>query len=282
MGLMVVLCVLVVLGLVAIWRWGGLEVAVPWTADPQRPQPREAARRFLWYATVGITAGVSSGIVMFGAGGRLAMRLLAVTAGPAAQGRLTEAGETVGEITLGGTLGFMAFFGILIGTFFGLVYMVIRRWLPPGRWGGLVFGILLLTLVATRADPLRPENPDFDLVGPGWVAVTVFSALMIGYGVLVAAIAGRYSRWLPPLEKDLKKIAKYLPAYVIWGPSVLLPAVLLIIGCGGTALLARTEGLYRIIRSPRVVVAGRVLVFVVVAAAAPGFVVGVADIASRG
>ena len=40
------------------------------------------------------------------------MRLLAATSGRAAQGRLTEAGERVGEITTDGTIGFLLFVGV--------------------------------------------------------------------------------------------------------------------------------------------------------------------------
>jgi hypothetical protein len=160
--------------------------------------------------------------------------------------------------------------------------MAVRRWLPPNQWNGLAFGFLLLVVVATRVDPLRPENRDFDLVGPGWLSVVVFSAVVVGYGMLVAALAARYSRWLPPLKKDVKTIAKYSPAYFVWGPSALVLAVPLIFGCGGAVLLTRARGLDRIVRSRRAMLVARVLGVAIAATATPGFLIGVADIAARG
>lgn len=43
------------------------------------------------------------------------MRLLAATAGDAAQGRRTEAEEIVGRITTGGSIGFIVFTGLFFG-----------------------------------------------------------------------------------------------------------------------------------------------------------------------
>ena len=79
--------------------------------------PEKSPRRFVWYASLTLTAGVLAGITIIGAGGRLAMRLLAVTAGDDAQGRITEAREVVGDITLDGTIGFVLFNGIFGGVF---------------------------------------------------------------------------------------------------------------------------------------------------------------------
>jgi hypothetical protein len=103
------------------------------------------------------------------------MRLLAVTAGPDAQGRITEAEQVVGRISLDGTLGFI-FTGLFIGAVSEAACLLVRRWLPAGRVGGVAFGVLLLVLAGTRVEPLRPGNLDFDLVGPGWVSVAAFAA----------------------------------------------------------------------------------------------------------
>jgi hypothetical protein len=72
----------------------------------------------------------------------------------------------------------------------GVLYLLVRRWLPTGRAAGLTYGALLLVVAGTRLDPLRPGNPDFDLVGPGWVSVAAFATLVVFHGVLVAALAG--------------------------------------------------------------------------------------------
>ena len=126
------------------------------------------------------------------------MRLLAVTAGDEAEGRLTEAEEVIGSIDVGGTIGLIVFGGILPGLLSGAIYVVFRRWLPSGRLGGVVFGALHLVIAATRIDPLRPDNPDFDILGPGWLAVAAFGLASVVHGMAVVAIANRYSHHFPP------------------------------------------------------------------------------------
>jgi hypothetical protein len=113
--------VLVLAGLVATVRWGGLTVQPPAppaadVAGPTDPPPMGlVVRRYLWYLTMAVASGVGAGILAAGAGGRLVMRLLAVTAGPEAQGRVTEADEVVGRISVDGTLGFVVFTGLFLG-----------------------------------------------------------------------------------------------------------------------------------------------------------------------
>ena len=267
-----------VAGLGAIWRWGSFDLEVPWESGHLPMTVKETLHRYLWYVTVGLAGSVVAGIVMLGAGGRLVMRLLAVTAGSDAQGVITEADEIVGEITLGGTLGFIAFVGILGGSLLGLVFMLVRHWLPGGIWRGVTFGVLVMVVLATRADPLRPDNPDFDLVGPDWVAVLAFAAILIGYGMLLSAIVGRYSRFLPLLKRDLKTIAKYVPAYVL--SALALPALAIpVVGVGVLAVVStRIKRIDRILSSERIVMIGRALIVLVAAVAVPGFVMGVADI----
>ena len=90
----------------------------------------------------------------------------------------------MGKITVGGTIGFIVFTGLFFGLGTGALYLLIRRWLPRGRLGGLAFGGLLLVIAATRIEPLRRDNPDFDIVGPGWLNVAVFAALVVAHGIV--------------------------------------------------------------------------------------------------
>lgn len=198
MALVAVCGMLVLVGLTTIVRWDGLEPRLPWPAtDPGDVPAATVGRRYLWYVTVAAVSGVTSGILVAGAGGRLAMRLLAATAGDAAQGRITEAEEVVGEITVGGTIGFVLFTALFFGAATGALFLLIRRWLPAGRLGGLAFGGLLLVVAASRIEPLRKDNPDFDIVGPGWVSIVVFAALVVAHGMAVAAIAGATAGFCP-------------------------------------------------------------------------------------
>src|SRR3954447_26533901 len=163
MAIMIVCGVLLLLGLAAGVRWS----AAPFAA-PERSAvltAGEVARGYVWYSSIILTAGVVAGITVIGAGGRLAMRLHAVTSGDDAQGRITEASETVGKITTDGTIGFVLFNGVLGGVVFGALFLMVRRFLPAGRWGGVAYGLGLLVVLGSIMDPLRKQNSDFDIVG---------------------------------------------------------------------------------------------------------------------
>lgn len=212
-----------------------------------------AARRYVGYVTVLVVAGVGAGILVAGAGGRLVMRLLAVTADDAAQGRETEAEEIVGQISAGGTVDFIVFTALFFGLIAGAAYLLIRRWLPGGRLGGLAFGVLLLVVAATRIEPLRGDNKDFDIVGPGWVAATAFGLLVVLHGMLVAAVAARYSRALPLVAANRRCLLAHAPLLV------LIPAfpALIVTAIGGVAAvgLSRLKPVVEILRSHKTLVA---------------------------
>jgi hypothetical protein len=140
------------------------------------------------YIGASLAAGVAAGVLAAGAGGRLIMRLLAATS-PDAHGSLTEAGEKIGEITIGGTLGFIFFAGVPAGVLSGALYALVAPVLPRGRAAGIALGVLLLVLAATRIEPLRSDSVDFLLLDPAWLAVLGFSVLALFQGMLVAVLA---------------------------------------------------------------------------------------------
>jgi hypothetical protein len=276
--------VLVVVGLLAIVRWGGLAVQPPPapadddTVPAARPPVSLVVRRYLWYLTLAISAGVGAGILAAGAGGRLAMRLLAVTAGPTAQGRITEADQVVGRISAEGTLGFIVFTGLFFGAASGAAYLLLRRWLPGGRTGGVVFGALLLVLAGTRLEPLRPGNPDFDLVGPGWVSVAAFAALVLFHGMLLAALAGRLSRAVPLLALTPRAIIAHVPLLLLALGSVALVAAIVGVAVVSASQVPAVAGVWR---DRRLVTAGRVILSLVALAALPSFARAITDILGR-
>jgi hypothetical protein len=276
--------VLVVVGLLAIVRWGGLAVQPPAapadddTVPADRPPVSLVVRRYLWYMTLAISAGVGAGILAAGAGGRLAMRLLAVTAGPTAQGRITEADQVVGRISAEGTLGFIVFTGLFFGAASGAAYLLLRRWLPGGRTGGVAFGALLLILAGTRLEPLRPGNPDFDLVGPGWVSVAAFAALVLFHGMLLAALAGRLSRAVPLLALTPRAIIAHVPLLLLALGSVALVAAIVGVAVVSASQVPAVAGVWR---DRRLVTAGRVILSLVALAALPSFARAITDILGR-
>ena len=229
--LMSVLGALLLVGVILTLRWGGTPYE-PWTPGPagggaepgtDRLPLQTAALGYLRGVAIALVGGFWAGALVTGPTVRLIMRLLAATAGDGAQGLLTEAEEVVGNIDLGGTIGLYLFGGILPGLLSAALYLLVRRWLPAGRLGGLAFGALHLVVAATRLDPLRPDNPDFDIVGPGWLAVLTFSLAAILHGMAVVAIANRYSTRFPaPVGSRAGRVRTVLP--------LVLPVLLLIPG----------------------------------------------------
>jgi hypothetical protein len=277
-------CILLVLaGLLAVVRWGGLAVHPPPPPETAggtgRPPVSLVVRRYLWSLTVAVMAGFGAGVLAAGAGGRLVMRLLAVTSGPAAQGQVTEAGQIVGRITVGGTISFIVFTALFVGLPSGAAYLLLRRWLPVGWAGGLTYGVLLLVVAGTRVEPLRRGNPDFDLVGPGWVSVAAFATLMVLHGMLVAALAGRVSRAVPLLAPTLPAATAHAPLLLL----VPLGSILLVLAVVGAAivLLSRSPQVVAACRAHGLVAVGQVALAVAGLLALPGFVSAIVNILGR-
>jgi len=262
----------------------GLGAGLAWCRRPFRlpaPEPRlsvkEVARRFVWYCALAITGGAVAGITVIGAGGRLAMRLLAVTGGDAAQGRTTEADQIVGEITAAGTRDFILFTGIFGGLITAGIYLVVRRYLPPNPLGGLAFGAGLLVVLGTIVDPLRADNPDFDIVGPGWLSVVVFTLLALAYGLALAGWMARLSTWLPLLSREPRVLVRYALPAVLAVAGFSVTAALLVLGLV-VVLATRWDALVDAVRSHRALLVGRVALVALVVLALPGALASMADI----
>lgn len=275
----IVICAgLLAIGVVAAARWGGRAFTAPETGEEL--SPLETARRFAWYVALALTGGVMAGITVIGAGGRLAMRLLAVTAGADAQGQITEAQEIVGRITVDGTIGFVLFNGVFGGVIAAALYLVVRRFLPPGRLGGAAFGLGLLIVAGTTIDPLRRENPDFDLVGPGWLAVVVFSAMAVVFGGTLAAVLARLSAWLPLLSAERRVLGRYVGPAAVAALTFFVTAMLAV-ACLVVVAATRFRPLVAAVRSRRWVVGGRVVLLGAVGVALPRSLSSLVDIATR-
>ena len=293
---MALLGAFLLIGLLLTVRWSGSAYetwepgtgggAEPGAADAsgERPPVKAAALRYLRGVAVALVGGFWAGALVTGPAMRLIMRLLAVTAGDAAQGRITEADEVVGTIDFGGTLGLYLFGGVFPGLLSGAVYVVFRPLLPSGRLGGVVFGLLHLVIAATRVDPLRPENPDFDIVGPGWLSVVTFSLAVVLHGMAVAAFANRYSTTLPPKASGrAERIRAFapvaLPALMLVPGAALL--IVLSVGLVITVLLSQVTPLVSALRSRASVVAGRAVLAVVALALLPGSLTDLRDVVVR-
>ena len=168
---------------------------------------------------IGVLAGLGAGFVAGGIGSRLAMRVVALTAGPAAQGLITENGNRIGVFT--SDTGFLLFFGTFLGVFGGLLYVALRPWLPrSGRRRGLAFGALLLAACGTAV--VERENFDFHRFGIPALNIALFAALFLLFGLVVAPLADRAERAFPPIPPARAPRLGTVGAYVLLAGCALL------------------------------------------------------------
>ncbi|MBP1134012.1 hypothetical protein JOE31_000244 [Arthrobacter sp. PvP023] len=288
----VIVCTLFLLvAIILVIVWGGRPFRRP--ADPGAPA--SPLRLYLWWANVATAAALASGILVAWAGGRLAMRILALTSPASAQGRLTEAQANVGFPTIDGSIALLFFGGLPAGFAAAFIYLFIRRWLPAGRWAGPALGVLLLLVFGASVDPLRAENIDFAIVGPGWLSVALFSALAVLHGAVAAAVVGAFSQRLPlPSGRDWKYYLPLVGAILFLPVGVLLGiGALVVMLCSWLAHVGRAgrEPVQRgpdEVRSPRALRratalswGGRAALGLAAVAALPPFITAVASIISR-
>jgi hypothetical protein len=148
----------VVIAACAVLLAAGIVLALRPPRTPDEAAPIPTLRRLVAAA---LGAGVVAGVLVAGAGGRLVMRLLALTS-PDVEGSLTEGGATVGDISLDGTLGLIPFGGVPAGHLSGLLYALVRPAPPPGRAGGLARRPRARGVAGLRRGAGRHSGPRLD------------------------------------------------------------------------------------------------------------------------
>lgn len=139
--------------------------------------------------TASLAAGFVSGLVIGGLLGRAAMRLLALTSPPIAQGRLTDDGARVGEFTLTGSAVLAVSLGVAGLVLLGVSYPLARRVLPASR-RGRVAGFALLTGSVGGALLVHGYGSfDYTILQPTWLAVTLFLLVPTAAGASTAFLA---------------------------------------------------------------------------------------------
>lgn len=146
-------------------------------------------------------AGVVTGLLVGGVGGRVFMRIAGAAAADTAQGRTTEAGFTVGQITAGGSLGLIIFVGTFVGITGAVLYLVFRPWLAwTGRWRGVAYGLMLFAVGSATSDVMNPDNIDFRILGNQALVVAMIVALFVVFGLVMDWMFGVVDRRLPASE----------------------------------------------------------------------------------
>ena len=155
------------------WRWGLL-----W---------RDIAR--------GGFAGLLVGPLVIGLGGRIAMRIAALLV-PVANGAETENGNTIGEITLGGSLGLIVFAGLLFGSVVGAIWVVVRPWLPTDALARALLAAIILVALGSPA-LIQGDNVDFIVLRRDPFVMAVLIGFVGLVGVSMSVVDGWLDRRLP-------------------------------------------------------------------------------------
>lgn len=228
-------------------------------ATPALAGERASARAAIVTARVaGTVAGAFvAGALVLGLGSRLLMRVLAATSSDSAQGRLTDAEEVVGDVTVDGTIGLVIFVGLGGGLIGAALFGLLRRWLPDRSvLAGLVTGGIGAGLLARPSGLLDPENRDFAILDPVWLAVALALGLVLTVSLLGAVLMDRWAaRWPLPGRSvaGVFGLAPLLPLLLV-PPAALAVVGVIALRTGGIGIHG-PPGRSVLDRGPRVLVA---------------------------
>lgn len=167
-------------------------------------------------------AGLLTGLLVAGVGGRIVMRAGALLV-PQATGRFTENGNRVGDITLSGTLGLVIAGGLFFGLAGATIWVVVSPWLP----GGARRRALLSMPVAVALSAIvlvQASNPDFRVLRHDVATVALLLILVAIAGLAISLLDGWLDRRLPPANASAPADGIYL-ALAVAGGGLILPVV---------------------------------------------------------
>lgn len=150
--------------------------------------------------SLGVFGGLIAGGLAGGIGSRIAMRITALMTESHLQGQLTDIGAVVGEFNLDETF-FLMFLGAFLGIYGGIFFMAVREWLFGAWWlRGLTFGIILLFIYGSVI--IEGDNIDFTRFGSVTVNLSMFAALPILFGIIIAGVVAWTERTFPTSSDD--------------------------------------------------------------------------------
>jgi hypothetical protein len=133
-----------------------------------------------------VVAGVITGVLVAGVGGRLAMLLLRLTSPDTVVGVESDDGFTIGEFTLGGSYNLLNLGGA-VGVIGAAAYVLVSPWLLGPLWFRR-FTVAAVGGALAGAVVIPAGGIDFNVLGPLWLAVTLFVGLPFLFGWLIGPV----------------------------------------------------------------------------------------------
>jgi hypothetical protein len=191
-------------------------------------------------------AGLLTGILVAGIGGRIVMRAAALLV-PESAGQFTENGNRIGEITLGGSFALVLFGGLFFGLAGATIWVVVSPWIPGGARRRAVLS-MPVAVALTGTSLVQADNPDFVILRHDGVTVVLLLVLVALAGLSIAGFDRWLDRRLPAAATSARADATYLVLTLAGGVLILpivvqgylgeeLPLALVLIGVAGATLV---------------------------------------------
>lgn len=168
-------------------------------------------------------AGLVTGILVLGLGGRLVMRA-ATLLDPDAIGRFTENGNRIGDVTLEGSVALILFGGIFFGLGAAIVWTAVWRWLPRGRIRRALVAMPVAVAVAGFL-LVEGDNPDFRILDAPPVVIGLLLGLIAVFGAALALVDASFQRRLPAVRPERLRVAGGYALLVGIGAVLVLPFI---------------------------------------------------------
>lgn len=201
----------------------GVDTPARSDADTQTKSEWDEVRGAVVHLSSGVWAGIISGVIIGGSGGRLAMFVLRVTSDPSLHGLQTDDDFKIGSFT-GATI-FLLALCTAAGVAGGLFYLLVRGWLPERRrplYNAIFWGSVGGAMV------IEPGGIDFTRVEPHALSIALFILLPALYGAAVSTLTERFLRRKEgPLAA--RRVLAFLP---LLGLAVLGPFGIIVLAAG--------------------------------------------------
>lgn len=188
--------------------------------------PADSLMGLARHIAIGGISGLFAGVLVGGVGGRLFMRIAGAAASERAQGLGTEAGFTVGEVTVGGTVALVVFVGLFTGIVGAVLYLTFLPWVSwGGRWRGGVFGVLLFAVASATSDVMNPDNIDFFILKNSFLLVSLIALLFLAFGAVIDGAFRYLDGRMPGSAENWGGIAPVYISFTVLGVLALIPFV---------------------------------------------------------